>query len=133
MTEPIEVGTDIVSWCTKCKLILDHTLVALADGLPKKVKCKTCKGHHNYRDKAPAARVPGTGRKVKKTDYEVAMSRLGESYDFSTAKKYSMKGKFKVDQVIDHASFGIGFIVLSLDTKIEALFVDGPKRLVQNR
>lgn len=133
MTEQIEVGAEIASWCTKCKLILDHTLVALADGLPKKVKCNTCKGHHNYRVKAPAEKSPGTGRKVKKTDYEVAMSHLGETYDFSTAKKYSMKGKFKVDQVIDHASFGIGFIVSSFDNKVEALFEGGPKRLAQNR
>jgi len=133
MTEQVEVGAGIVSWCTKCKLILDHTLVALADGLPKKVKCNTCKGHHNYREKEPKPKAPGSGRRPKQTDYQAAMSKLGDSYDFSTAKKYSMKGKFKVDQVIEHASFGIGFIVSTFDHKVEALFEGGPKRLVQNR
>ena len=132
MAVKFKVGGEIVSWCTKCKLILDHTIVALVDASPKKVKCHTCKGHHNYREKAPVAKSPGK-RRVKQTAYEVSMSRLGDAYDFSSAKKYSMKGKFKVDQVIDHASFGIGFVISSLDHKIEALFEGGPKRLVQNR
>jgi len=132
MTLELEAGGAIVSWCTKCKLILDHTITAMVDGLPKKVRCNTCKGYHNFREKEPVAKARGAARKIKKTDYEVAMARLGDAYDFSTAKKYSMKGNFEVDQVIEHASFGIGFVVSILDNKVEAIFENGPKRLVQN-
>ncbi|MFQ5589196.1 MAG: hypothetical protein ACE5F7_10185 [Nitrospiria bacterium] len=131
MTTQYEVGNDIVSWCTKCKLMLDHKIVALVDNFPKKAKCKTCNGHHNYRDKAPQKST--TSRKSKKSEYEILLSQV-EGDDFSGAKKYSLKGNFKENQMVDHATFGIGFILSVIErNKVEILFKDGPKRLVQNR
>ncbi len=133
MTIQYEVGNDIVSWCTKCKLMLDHKIVALVDDFPKKAKCKTCNGHHNYREKPPEKKAPGTTRKTKKSEYEVLMGKI-EGDDYSDAKKYSTQGNFKENQMIDHATFGIGFIVAVIErNKIEILFKDGPKRMVQNR
>jgi len=134
MTNEYAVGGDIVSWCTKCKLMLDHAIVALVDDFPKKVKCKTCNGNHNYRDKEPKAKTPGGTRKAKKTDFETHMARLEDDYDFSKAKKYSMKGNFKKEQIVEHSDFGIGFILsVVASKKVEILFKDGPKLLVQNR
>ncbi len=133
MATTYEVGNDIVSWCTKCKLMLDHKIVALVEGLPKKAKCKTCNGHHNYREKPPEKKAPGTSRKTKKSEYEVFMAQV-EGDDFSGAKKYSIKGNFKENQMVDHATFGIGFILTVLErNKVEILFRDGRKRMVQNR
>lgn len=128
------VGGDIISWCTKCKLMLNHTIVALVDEFPKKAKCKTCNGNHNYRSEEPKAKTPGGTRRTKKTDFENQMAKLEEGYDFSKAKKYSMKGNFKKEQIIEHSDFGIGFILnVPESKKVEILFKDGPKLLVQNR
>lgn len=133
MSDKYVVGEGIASWCTKCKLVLGHTIAALKDGAPKKVRCNTCNGNHNYREKGPEAKAPRTPRKPKKTKYEILISQLEDDFDFSRVKKYSMKGNFKADQVINHASFGIGFIVLIINrNKIDILFKDGLKRLVQN-
>ncbi len=123
----------IASWCTRCKEILGHTIVALKDEEPKKVKCNTCNGNHNYREKGPEPKAARTPRKPKQTKYETLMSQLEDDYDFSRVKKYNMGGNYKADQMINHASFGIGFILLIINrNKIDILFKDGLKRLVQN-
>lgn len=127
-----EVGTDIVSWCTKCKLMLDHIISALVDELPKKVKCKTCNGHHNYREAEPVKKTPGT-RKTKKSEYQVLMAKAEEA-GLSATKKYSTKANFKANQMIEHATFGTGFIGSVINrSKVDIIFETGTKRMVQNR
>jgi len=128
------VGRLIDSWCTKCKLILAHTIVALADDLPKKVRCNTCSGNHNYRAQTPAEKKPGTARKKKATEYEKMVSQLEDDYDFSHARKYEMGGIYKAEEIIDHSRFGIGFILSIINRhKFEIVFKEGTKRLVQNQ
>jgi hypothetical protein len=51
MINSYSVGGDIDAWCTKCKLELGHTITALVDNLPKKVKCNTCSAQHIFRAK----------------------------------------------------------------------------------
>lgn len=130
-----EVGENIVSWCTKCQLVLDHTIVALLEGLPKKVKCNTCNGRHIYRPEEPVKREKtskGRSRKPKETPYEVFRSGLSEE-DLSSVKKYSIKGNFKKNQVIEHSQFGIGLVSSVVQkTRIEVLFEKGEKLLIQN-
>ena len=50
MTVPTyEVGKEVTSYCTKCRVERLHIIVALADEKPKRVQCKACEGVHNYR------------------------------------------------------------------------------------
>ncbi len=139
MIKSYSVGEVIEAWCTKCKLELDHTIAAMVDNLPKKVECNTCKGKHNYRAKPverTRATTKGTVRKVRKTitdKYNEVLAGLAEG-DLSNAVKYSIRGNFAKDDIIDHPKFGIG-VVLSIIkiNKAEILFKDGPKLLVQNQ
>ena len=39
--ERYEVGRDVLSMCTKCKMELGHVIIAMIDDQPKKVKCAT--------------------------------------------------------------------------------------------
>ncbi|MBN4053123.1 hypothetical protein JYT92_00020 [bacterium AH-315-L15] len=127
------VGGEIVSWCTKCKLILGHTIVALVEALPKKVKCNTCNGNHNYREKAPKPRKSITPKKGTPVVQATFLTRLNDDYDFSQAGRYTIGESYKADQVINHPNFGVGLVVLIIDrTKIDVLFKGGTKRLVQN-
>src|SRR5512135_321912 len=50
MTDKISTGGDVDSYCTKCKLILEHFVVAMVGGAVVKVKCKTCGGIHNFKN-----------------------------------------------------------------------------------
>ncbi len=135
MTDNYSVGGDVDAWCSKCKLELAHTIIAMIDDLPKKVKCNTCDGKHNYRLK-PGKKSAGkiTNRKTKSiiSNLETYESHLA-GFDLSRATKYKMEGSFAQDEVIDHPFFGAG-IVLSIvsNKKIEILFKEGPRLLVQN-
>jgi len=134
MTAQYKAGDNIVSWCTKCKLVLDHTVVALVDDFPKKVKCNTCSGRHIFRAKEPVKKekTAKSPRKPKITPYEAFRAELSEEA-LSHVKKYVIKGNFRKDQVIEHARFGIGLVSSVVQkTRIEVLFEEGEKLLIQN-
>jgi hypothetical protein len=137
MTDSYKTGEYINAWCTKCKLELGHTIVAMVENVPKRVKCNTCNGQHNYRN-APAAsnRIKSihAKRKTKARDtkYQEYMLRLSDD-GLSNAQKYTTKGSFEKDDVIEHSKFGTGIVVSVIHmNKIEIFFKDGPKLLAQN-
>ncbi len=136
MITTFSVGEEIDSWCTKCKLELGHTIVAMVDNLPKKVKCNTCNGTHVYRMK-PAVRSTtskSTTRKTKAKDKEyVKYLALLAKNDHPNAKKYNIAGNFEAEDVISHSKFGTGVVTDIVNTnKIKVFFNDGLKLLIQN-
>lgn len=47
---------------------------------------------------------------------------------------YSIRGDFPKDSRVDHPKFGVGFVIeVSGPSKIDVLFEDGLRKLVQNR
>jgi len=46
---------------------------------------------------------------------------------------YTMQGSYKADDVIDHKTFGKGFVTEVSYQKMEVTFVDGPRILVCDR
>jgi hypothetical protein len=138
MIDNYTTGGYIESWCTKCELELGHTIIAMVDNLPKRVKCNTCGGEHNYRTKPSEksrtkSKSPSRKARAQEINYNEHISRLTDS-DFSNAKKYSTNGNFEKDEIIDHSQFGIGIVLSIIQiNKIKILFKDGPKLLIQNR
>ncbi|MEK6584341.1 MAG: hypothetical protein AABY66_05725 [Nitrospirota bacterium] len=143
MKNNYSVSGPVDGWCTKCKLELGHTIIALANNLPVKVKCNTCNSEHKFRTKqsgvsrpksANSAKSTSPARKIKtqEVNYNDYISRLTES-DLTRVRIYSMDGSYKKDEIIEHSKFGVG-IVLSLiqNNKIEMLFKDGTKILVHD-
>jgi hypothetical protein len=138
MTNNYTTGGYVEAFCTKCKLELGHTIIAMVDNVPERVKCNTCNGEHKYRTKSSAKKRAGStadvrNTKPRKANYDEQISALTGG-DLSSARKYSMKDNFTKDEIIDHPAFGIG-IVLSViqSNKMEILFKDGPRMLIQNR
>jgi hypothetical protein len=138
MVKSYSVGEDIEAWCTKCRMELDHTIIAMVDNLPKRVECNTCKGKHNFRVRLSGtgrAKSKGPGRKVRSREarYNEHLSKFTDA-DLSNAKKYSIRENFKKDEIMNHPSFGIGIVLSIVKTnKVETLFKDGPKLLIQNQ
>ncbi len=137
MNSNYAAGGEIEAWCTKCKLELGHTIVAMVDNVPKRVKCNTCNGQHNYRAQQAEKRVaksktsPRRAR-TKQATYEEYLSRLTDGTP-GNAKKYMMNGSFEKDELIDHPQFGIGIVLSVIHVnKMEILFKDGPRLLGQN-
>lgn len=136
MTEAeIKVGGDIDSWCSRCKLELNHTITAITAGKVKKVKCNTCQFDHVMRKK-PATR---TTRKTKtsKTDATaVAASeflRLLGKRDLATASSYKLENAYEQGDLIQHDGFGIGIVTdIKQDNKMIVMFKDKLRTMVYN-
>jgi hypothetical protein len=107
-----------------------------------RVECNTCRGVHNYRREAePKASVAGTSarktepapRKGKKepgaADREEWES-LRPAMERERAVAYDMNGKYRVNDLVEHAVFGLGLVKrVTGSNKMEVLFQAGIKLL----
>lgn len=190
-----KVGSNILGYCTRCKMNLTHTIVVIGtNNRPNRVQCNTCRTEKQYqppkseaelkkrqgnngmsRDDdqdldldAGAKHLTGEdGRKKSKSksrakkgkdDYDskplvkpagaLPLSMLEgtaedraqhETYmltqrnQLSQAKEYKPQQKYKMGDIINHKTFGTGFVVAETSVnKIEVLFAQGRKLLAMN-
>lgn len=152
MSKPLKAGSEIDSWCTKCRMDLLHRIIAMEGTKPVRVECRTCMGHHAYRrpksappdPKAPrAARVssprsPSTpsaraqaaaaSERQREADWEKRIN----GQPLSAFKNYRATQTFADGELIRHSKFGDGYIVRVIDKqKVEVMFKDGPRTLAQ--
>jgi len=140
MTSTKKVGQDVDSWCTRCKLILAHTVEAMIGSKITRVHCNTCRSQHAYRPYPPGEQ-PSTSRAARAAAPRPArfpaVARADEyatlvtGRDAQSARAYSPQERFAPKELIAHPSFGLGVVTLLKDrTKIDVLFRDGLKTLV---
>ena len=121
----LTAGTDVDSYCGKCKLTLAHIVVAHAPGRAAKVKCKTCSAEHAMRRekaaKSPAAKKTTSRKPAAKA--MIAFEELAHGKDLGASRFYRPAETFELGQVLEHATFGLGVVHrVSPDRKIEVLF-----------
>lgn len=58
----LRLGDDIDDYCIKCKRVTNHSVLALVDGEPARVRCRTCYNEGPYR----RCVVPPTKRELQK-------------------------------------------------------------------
>ena len=139
----VTAGDPVESQCTRCKALLNHTIIAMVAGKVARVKCNTCGSEHNHRP-AKEAKVPAvkgvkpvkaaaTPRakavKAPAISDEAIWEELIRPLDPDLAVPYSMEGKFRVNSLLTHPTFGIGMISSSQVGKIEVVFKGGRKLL----
>ncbi len=144
-TSKIKAGSTVDSWCTKCKLVLAHTVEAMVGGKVTRVHCNTCRGQHAYRPEAPAAGGKGAakggeGRRSAprksadaaptRSEYETLLrGRTGDK-----ARAYATAERFAPGELIKHSAFGLGVVIGERDSvKIDVVFPDGPRVLLHGR
>jgi hypothetical protein len=141
MATPPIVGKEVDSWCTKCKLVLGHTIEAVVNGRITKVHCNTCKGQHAYRARAPGTGT-GTGSRPRASratgsraaPAAVVYADLLRGRDAGAAREYGSGERFAPKELIKHTTFGLGVVTALKDVnKIEVLFPDGAKTLIHRR
>jgi hypothetical protein len=149
-------GGEIVAWCTKCRMDLMHTIVAMVDDGVKRVICKTCKGEHNYhppKTEKPAAarrgassasgagaapRAPSGARKTaleRETQAARAERERLASWEKAIAgqpasafRGFKVSDTYEQGQLVRHSKFGDGIVARVVDrAKVEILFQDGPR------
>ena len=146
----ITVGSEIDAWCTSCRLTLNHRVVAMVAGAPKRVLCLTCNKQHNYRrPKADGAEAPratassGGAKSSKKASAASAVKSPSAAREWQTNVAdrdsrefvpYSIHTTFEPGQLVDHPKFGWGYVKETMASqKLCILFKDGPRTLVHGR
>jgi hypothetical protein len=154
LTKPLKTGGEVDAWCTRCRMLLNHRIVAMVGPKPVRVECLTCGSQHNFRPGAPgtkperaetgasARRVVGASsgaprgaaaalakaeaeRRERESSWEKAIAGKGMA-DF---RRYDVGQTFKEGDLVRHSKFGDGVVVRVLDAKkIEVLFKDGDAR-----
>ncbi len=158
MTTAISAGSEIDAWCTKCKLDLNHRIIAMNGPKIVRVECLTCRGHHGYRrpksandtsaaaprkkrSTASASAGASSGRartplvpvaSVPDPRKQWAQAVLGRTDDEFV--RYTIAQTFQPEQLVRHKKFGDGVVTQVLeDGKVMVLFESGKKKLVHGR
>ena len=133
------VGSEVDAYCTKCRLVLAHTIIAMEGTKPRRVQCNTCDGEHNYRATKPVTKKT-TATKKEKTTKKTTTKKTRQSWDEvmkeaadKPHKQYSMSGSFGEGDWIEHKTFGLGCVQSFVaPNKITVRFADSTRMLVCN-
>lgn len=137
----LSAGDFIEARCTRCRTLMNHTIIAMVGDRVARVQCNTCGGMHNYREekaaKTPAARTTGpktpatprAGRKDPGAADRDAWAAMRPNLHREKAKAYDMNGSYKVKDLVEHPLFGLGVVMRVEANKAEILFEGGKKLL----
>ncbi len=144
MSRKPSAGDFVDARCTRCRVVTNHTIIAMVGDQIVRVMCNTCDGHHNYHppksapvprpvraEKNPAApRVPRqTARAVRNADEE-EWQEASRQADSSQLIRYDMNRAYAVGQFVNHPTFGVGLVkMVAKPNKMEVLFEEGRKLL----
>ena len=145
MNKPLSAGSIVETRCTRCRAVMNHTIVAMVGEKIVRVECNTCHGVHAYHPVKPVTvKTPaGTRTTSQKTasaprktkaDPEAAAraewEELQPGLDQTKAVPYDMNRPFRAKTLLFHPNFGLGIVQLVLPpNKIEVLFQSGKKLL----
>lgn len=151
MAKALKTGGEVDSWCTKCKMVLNHRVIAMVGPKPVRVECSTCMSHHNFREFAPgdappkgssrvgagiaprAARVPTVTRlEQERREREKTWEKAIAGKAMSDFKRYNVSSTFSQGELVRHSKFGDGVVTRIIDAnKVEVLFKDEARTLAQ--
>jgi hypothetical protein len=137
----LRVGGEIDAWCTRCHLVLSHTILAMRAGEPIRVECCTCKSQHKYHIASPVDTPPVRGvRNTAKNQHTArpafhhVWDEITNGLDLSKPIPYHPNVQFEKGQVIIHGKFGVGVVMeVKEGGKILVVFRDETRVLVHTR
>jgi len=138
MAEELKVGGELDAWCTTCRLMKWHTIVALVGGKPAKVECQGCGKQHQYRAQPPGSASTGTGERKPRASKAAAAAPPPASFDSllagrsdSEARTYSPNERYAVGDLVRHPTFDVGVATATPGPqKVELTFRDGTKKVL---
>lgn len=137
----LSAGDVIEAHCTRCRTLMNHTIVAMVGERVVRVQCNTCDGVHNYKEAKPAkapsgrtagprqAAAPRASRKDPGAAEREEWAVLRPGMQRERAKAYDMNGSYKVKDLVEHPVFGLGVVQCVVANKVEILFEGGKKLL----
>jgi hypothetical protein len=130
------VGGEVDAFCTKCELLLAHTILAMVGPKIARVRCNTCMGEHAFRGQV----VPKGASKPRASRASTAAEKVVIGFeerlkgsDLTKARKYSPKESFAAEEVMSHPTFGYGIVSAVRGDKIDVAFKAFEKTLLHKR
>ncbi len=132
-----DVGTYIVTRCSRCDNNMNHVVVAKgADNYVARVKCLICGSEHNYKHEPIKKILSAKISKISATP-KSSSSKLFEEAKSSSVNKvpvdYNIADSYVKGTLLQHLNWGEGIVFKVFDNKIEVIFRDSIRTLVQNR
>lgn len=153
MPKLLRVAGEVDSFCTKCRLVLNHRIVSMKNGKAYQVECLTCRAQHLWRAHAPGEKPESSsassvssprssGRPssiAPKAPRVTAAMRHEQSWEkailgrgVNEFKPYNVGATFEPGDLVRHKKFGDGVVTRVIDAhKVEVLFRDEAKTLAQ--
>jgi hypothetical protein len=151
MAKPLRVAGEVDSWCTKCRLILNHRIVSMKDGKAHQVECLTCRAQHLWRAHPPGERPASSGgersartsgapsggatkapRVTPGMRHEQAWEKAIAGRGVQEFRAYDVTQSFQEGDLLRHKKFGDGLVTRVIDAhKVEVLFRDEARTLAQ--
>jgi hypothetical protein len=128
------VGGEVDAACTRCKLDLAHTILAMVGARIVRVKCNTCQSDHAYRQTQRRA-TPAAGRPRAAASERTVLGfedQLARA-DVAGARDYKPTDTYAVEQVVRHPLFGLGIVRVVRPDKMDVAFKAALRTLVQGR
>jgi hypothetical protein len=150
MPKPLRVAGEVDSWCTRCRLVLNHRIVSMKAGKAHQVECLTCRATHLWRPHAPGekgatasggerTRAAPSGASPATRSSRAPAMRHEQQWEKAIAgrsmsdfKAYNVGGTFSEGDLLRHKKFGDGVVTRVIDAhKMEVLFRDEARTLAQ--
>jgi len=152
----LTAGSEIDAWCTKCKMILGHRIVALVGAQPARVICMTCGSEHNYRKASPGNQSTTLVRRTRDgvvTELNRAGAKKSEGPKSTSSKprtsdwedkvlgqpvtaftRYNITRSLTQGELVSHPKFGDGYVATLLEgNKVAIVFRDGTRTLTHSQ
>jgi hypothetical protein len=128
----VKVGDEVEYTCPRCKHLMPHTILYFReDGCVGAVQCRTCGSQHSYRSYrvGRVRRMPRSKGTlislVQGGTFQERIARLGSDKPIP----YRLDGRYRQEDAIEHARFGIGFVLQVKKDRMHVLFREGIKVL----
>ena len=154
---PVRAGDETPAYCTTCRDMRVHVVIAIDGVAPARVECRSCHKQHKYRaalpgskaaktTRAAAARGEGAPRssKPRRASSEAGgaaavaainpLDALLGDRSTSGARSYSPGDSYVVGELLSHPNFGLGAVTATPSPgKISVLFRDHARLLLHQR
>ena len=138
-----KVASNFYTLCNKCEQERYHKVIAHITANSAKIECEVCHSKKTYKDEGK--KIVAKGKKSAKPSKKKAsgpslaevqnakFKELHAKIGDVKAQPYRMASLYTVDTKIEHPKFGVGFVAASFPDKIEVVFEDVNRNLVQGR
>jgi len=151
----IRAGDETSAYCTACRDMRLHVVIAMEGAVPARVECRSCQRQHKFRAAAPGSKAKAAstakseggaslvGKKRRSASDAAAapavatvnpLDALLGDRSTSGARSYSPGDSYVVGELLSHPNFGLGAVTATPSPgKISVLFRDTTRLLLHQR